>query len=140
MFFRPMKISDTKRVVELLCQIGNSDFTPPSKWWFAIRLLLPTFHVFVLEDDSGTIVATVFLNLLSNPKYGWRGYIDYVVVDKLARRNGFGRKIMEGTLIRAKKLGCQEVLLSTGNLEAQALYESFGFRVCSGSSLMKLTS
>jgi len=140
MFFRSMKISDTYRVIELLRQIGNADFVPPSKWWFAIRLLFPTFHVFVLEDDSGAIVAMVFLNLLSNPKYGWRGYIDYVVVDKSARRNGFGRKIMEGTLARAKKLGCQEVLLTTSNPDAQALYESLGFRVRSGRNFSKVIS
>ena len=139
MFFRSMKISDTARVVELFRQVGRSEFKAPSKLWFATRLLLPTFHTFVIEDDNCRVIGAVVLNRLSNPKHNWRGYIDYVVVDEPFRGYGFGRRLMEGVLARAQALGCQEVLLSTSNPEARALYHSLGFEVCLSSSLMKLT-
>jgi len=140
MLFRSMKISDTPRVNELLRQVGSADFVPPSRWWFLTRLFLPTFHIFALEDDSRAIVSTVCFNRMPNPKYNWRGYIDYVVVDKSHRRRGFGRRIMESTLVEAKKFGCREVLLSTSHSEAQALYKSLGFKVKTTSVLMRFTS
>ncbi|MFH1089829.1 MAG: GNAT family N-acetyltransferase [Candidatus Uhrbacteria bacterium] len=140
MLFRSMRLSDTPRVIDLLRQIGNQDFVPPSRLWFLTRWLLPTFHIFVLEDETGLVVAMVFLNRLPNPKYGWRGYIDYVVVEKSCRRRGFGRQIMTGVLTEAEKLGCREVLLTTSHPEAQALYESLGFKTKPSSVLVRRTS
>ena len=139
MFFRSMKISDTLRVVELFRQVGRSEFPVPSRWWFATRLLLPTFHVFVLEDEKHQVVGAAVLNRLPNPKYNWCGHIDYVVIDKPFRGRGFGRKLMVGTIARARALGCREVLLSTSTPEARALYHSLGFQVLSSSSSMKLS-
>lgn len=140
MFFRPMRISDTSRVIELFRQVGCAEFKVPSKAWFATRLLLPTFHIFVIEDETGKVIGATVLNQLPNPKYNWRGYLDYVVVDKPFRGRGFGRKLMVGVLARARALGCQEILLSASDLEARALYHSLGFEVLSSSSLMKLAS
>jgi|GEM_PF-6159033 len=138
--FRPMRITDVSRVVDLLRQVGNSYFEPPEEKWFLEQLSLPTFHIFVMEDYVGKVVAMTFLNCLLNPKYGWRGYIDYVVVEELYRRHGWGREIMKGTLHEAKKFGCREVLLSTSSPEAQALYESLGFETKTNSVLMRLAS
>jgi len=140
MLFRKMRLSDTPRVIDLLRQVGSQEFVPPSRFWFLIRLLLPTFYVFVLEDETDLVVATVFFNRLSNPKYNWRGYIDYVVVEKSCRRRGFCRQIMTGVLIEAERLGCREVLLTTSHPEAQALYESLGFKAKPSSVLMRRTA
>ncbi len=140
MLFRSMRLSDTPCVIDLLRQVGNQDFIPPSRFWFLIRLLLPTFYIFVLEDETGLVVATTFLNRLPNPKYGWRGYIDYVVVEKSCRRRGFGRQVMTGVLTEAERLGCREVLLTTSHSNAQALYESLGFKAKPSSVLMRRAS
>lgn len=62
---------------------------------------------------------------------GYRGMVDDVVVDKSHRGKGIGRKLMEHLLEESKKIGLDEILLSTGHHRTPAiqLYTSLGFKL-----------
>lgn len=125
--FRPMTVGDLPRAIELLRQIGTSDFPEPSEDRILDFLELPTFHPFVLENSTGLVVAMGILIRMPNLKYGWRGYFDYVVVDEAYRYHGFGRAVITNLIDEAKVLGCRSLFLTTSNPAARRLYESYGF-------------
>lgn len=125
--FRPMTVKDLPRVIELLRQIGASDFPEPSEDRLLDFLELPTFHPFVLENSTGLVVAMGILIRMPNLKYDWCGYFDYVVVDEAYRYHGFGRMVITNLIDEARALGCRSLFLTTSNPVARRLYESYGF-------------
>lgn len=56
--------------------------------------------------------------------------INNIAVHPAARRRGFGRKLLEAILERARREGCVEASLEVrpSNAAARSLYESLGFR------------
>jgi ribosomal-protein-alanine N-acetyltransferase len=58
-------------------------------------------------------------------------HITNIAVDPALRRQGIGRTLLRGVLDDARQRGLRLVALEVrpSNIEARALYESFGFRV-----------
>ncbi len=58
------------------------------------------------------------------------GHLEDVIVHEAYRSQGIGRKLMEEVLVAAKREGCSVLSLTTRTerTEAQALFESFGFK------------
>jgi GNAT superfamily N-acetyltransferase len=138
-FFRAMRLGDYPRVVELLRQIGTREFPLLPRETLEDFMELKTFQPFVVENDDELVVTFGLLNVLPNPKFGWRGYIDYIVTDEPYRRRGFGRILFQGLIRRAQHLGCHHILLTTSDKKARRLYRSCGFIVRPKSRPMKLT-
>ena len=87
-------------------------------------------ELLVLEHE-GRLVATIYLNIIPNLTRAGRPYavIENVVVDSLARQQGFGRQIMDATLEKAWAAGCYKVMLMTGvtNPNSHGFYRACGF-------------
>src|SRR5512132_1549756 len=58
-------------------------------------------------------------------------HVTNIAVDPAVRRKGIGRSLLQGVLDDARQRGLRLVALEVrpSNIEARALYESFGFRV-----------
>jgi GNAT superfamily N-acetyltransferase len=90
----------------------------------------PGLHLFVLED-SGTVVATAYLNVIPNLTRATAPYaiIENVIVDTALRGTGRGKQLMAGTLEAAWNAGCYKAMLMTGsrNPDTHAFYRACGF-------------
>jgi ribosomal protein S18 acetylase RimI-like enzyme len=62
-----------------------------------------------------------------------RGHVEILVVARGARRRGLGRRLMDELAAWARRQGAAELVLTVwaGNVEAEAFYESLGYRVLS---------
>jgi GNAT superfamily N-acetyltransferase len=87
-------------------------------------------HLFVLELD-GTVVATVYLNVIPNLTRSASPYavLENVVVEETLRGNGLGKAIVGDTLRIAWHAGCYKAMLMTGSRSAatHSFYRSCGF-------------
>lgn len=87
-------------------------------------------HVFLawLPDQAGRIVGTATLGTFRTPT-GHHGWIEDVVVDKEARRQGIGKALTEACLEKAKEIGLREVNLTSRSARCAAnqLYQAMGF-------------
>jgi len=81
------------------------------------------------EDEQGHILGTATLATFMTPT-GRHGWIEDVVVDRVARRRGVGRALMQACLELARQLGLREVNLTSrpGREGANALYQEMGFQ------------
>jgi len=84
-------------------------------------------HVF-LARDRGEIVGTATLGTFRTPT-GVHGWIEDVIVDRDARRQGFGKALTEACLEKAQALGLHEVQLTSraSRCSANQLYLAMGF-------------
>jgi ribosomal protein S18 acetylase RimI-like enzyme len=82
-------------------------------------------ELFLVGFEGGAIVGTVMAGY-----DGHRGWINYLAVDPVRRRKGFGRALVERAERRLSELGCPKVNLQVRreNREAMAFYERIGFR------------
>ena len=73
---------------------------------------------------EGQIVATGLVMV----EDGWAGLFD-IVTDPAARRQGFGRRLVDSLLCSARELGARNAYLQVdaGNLPARRLYAGYGF-------------
>lgn len=80
------------------------------------------------EGEQGQIVGTATLATYLTPT-GRHGWIEDVVVDRVARRRGIGRALTQACLEKARELGLKEVNLTSrpGREAANALYLAMGF-------------
>ncbi len=87
----------------------------------------------VLVDDAGGIVGTVGLY----PLGGATCELRKMYLHASRRGQGWGRRLLEHALARAKDLGFERVTLETASVlrEAIGLYERYGFRKCQVSHL-----
>ena len=88
----------------------------------------PATVLLVARDDSGAIVGSLTLVLFRIPT-GMRAWIEDVVVDEAAARQGIGEALNREALRRAAKAGCRSVdLTSRPDREAaNRLYQRIGF-------------
>jgi len=79
---------------------------------------------FLVGTIDGELVASVMAGY-----DGHRGWINYLAVDPLFQRRGFGRALMEEAQHRLQSLGCSKINLQIRreNVEAVAFYERIGF-------------
>jgi GNAT superfamily N-acetyltransferase len=90
----------------------------------------PGLTLFILEED-GRAIATTYLNVIPNITRSASPYavIENVVVEEPLRGQGFGKRIMTGTLQEAWDAGCYKVMLFTGSKResTHAFYRACGF-------------
>ena len=80
----------------------------------------------VLVADDGEIVGSIGLQPVSKAT----GELRKMYLKKSVRGQGYGRRLLEHALARAKALGFTRVTLETANVlkAAVALYERYGFK------------
>lgn len=87
-------------------------------------------HVFLarLLDQHGEIVGAATLATFRTPT-GLHGWIEDVIVDRDARRQGIGKALTEACLEQARLLGLREVNLTSHSSRraANQLYQAMGF-------------
>jgi ribosomal protein S18 acetylase RimI-like enzyme len=101
-------------------------------WFLSRQLRHDDVAVFVAEQDA-TVVGYVYCGI--EPQ-SWKelreraGFVHDIVVTAASRRGGIARALMRAALEWLAGRGIPRVLLwtATGNVEAQALFESLGFR------------
>ena len=81
-----------------------------------------------LPDQHGDIVGSATLGTFRSPT-GLHGWIEDVIVDRRARRQGVGKALTEACLEKARALGLREVNLTSRSTRCAAnqLYQTMGF-------------
>jgi len=103
---------------------------PPTR--AALTEMASSGSVFVflarLPDQQGEIIGSATLATFRSPT-GLHGWIEDVVVDQVARRQGIGRALTEACLEKARALGLREVNLTSraSRSAANQLYQALGF-------------
>jgi ribosomal protein S18 acetylase RimI-like enzyme len=83
----------------------------------------------IARDDGGRIVGTLTLMILVTPGATF-GFVEDVVVDKDARRQGIGEALVRECLRLAAEQGANRIELHSGNHRPDAirLYQRVGFK------------
>ena len=87
----------------------------------------PNAHLFLIREGD-EIVATATLCVCHTPE-STIGFVETVVVAPECRGKGYGRKIMEDVIAKAKDLGCDKLQLTSkpSRVAANELYKKLGF-------------
>ena len=116
----------------LLPQLSSSAKTPT---WEELEDLIHSKASIVLaavddEDPEGTILGTMTLVVFRIPT-GVRAWVEDVVVDREARGQGIGEKLIRTSIERAKAEGAKTVDLTSrpSRVEAHRLYKRCGFEM-----------
>ncbi len=103
---------------------------PPTRDELQEMAASPAITVFIarLPDEQGEIVGSATLAVFRTPT-GLHGWIEDVIVDGSARRQGLGKALTEACLEQARALGLQEVHLTSRSARCAAnqLYLAMGF-------------
>jgi ribosomal protein S18 acetylase RimI-like enzyme len=103
---------------------------PPTREALAVMASSAASIVFLARhpDMKGEIVGSATLGTFQTPT-GIHGWIEDVVVDRDARRQGLGKALTEACLSKAQEIGLREVYLTSrpGRKAANQLYQSMGF-------------
>ena len=103
---------------------------PPTREELAKMTNTKAVYVFLarLPDEHGEIVGSATLATFRSPT-GLHGWIEDVIVDHSARRQGIGKALTEACLIKARTLGLREVNLTSRSARCAAnqLYQAMGF-------------
>jgi ribosomal protein S18 acetylase RimI-like enzyme len=103
---------------------------PPSREALASMAVSPDTIIFLARDPQkqGEIVGTATLAVSHSPT-GYHGWIEDVVVDQDARRQGWGKALIEACLGKARDIGLHQVNLTSrpSRVAANNLYRSLGF-------------
>jgi ribosomal protein S18 acetylase RimI-like enzyme len=89
----------------------------------------PGTTLLIARDDRGAIVGTLTLIIMLTPGATF-GFVEDVVVDTAARRQGIGEALVRECLRFADEQGASRVELHSGNHRPDAirLYQRVGFR------------
>ncbi len=128
---RTAKTQDYAQLMGLMQQLQPAD--PPLAEEQGMRVLSyvessDTLQLWVMEKN-GTLVGSVYLNIIPNLTRGARPYavIENVVTHQAHRRQGIGKQLMLHALTCAKDAGCYKVMLLTGREpEIHGFYQSCG--------------
>ena len=103
---------------------------PPTREELVDMAKSDSVHIFLarLPDQHGEIIASATLATFRTPT-GLHGWIEDVVVDRDARRQGIGKALTEACLAQARLLGLREVNLTSrsSRCAANQLYQAMGF-------------
>jgi ribosomal protein S18 acetylase RimI-like enzyme len=104
---------------------------PPTMEDLAHMAVSPMTFVFLARHPApdGPIVGSATLGLFQSPT-GVHGWIEDVVVDQAARRQGLGKALTRACLEKARELGLKEVNLTSrpAREAANRLYQEMGFQ------------
>lgn len=134
---REARIEDGDAICRLLALLfeQEAEFTPDyARQSAGVTAILrdPQLGRFVvLEGDEGEIVGAVSLLFVPSTALGGRAALLEDLVIQPSRRNaGLGSLLLAETVALARTLGCLRITVLTDgdNLQAQALYNKFGFR------------
>lgn len=111
----------------LVPQLSRSN-PPPTTAELGELVASPATDLFLALADDGTIVGTATLVTFRIPT-GMRAWIEDVVVDQAAGRQGIGRALTEAMIHRARDRGCVTVDLTSRPFReaANRLYQRAGF-------------
>jgi len=111
----------------LIPQLSSSS-PPPDEPMLRRIVASPASHLLVARDDDGRVVGSLTLVVFPIPT-GIRAWIEDVVVDKDAGRQGIGKALNRHALNLARELGAKTVdLTSRPSREvANRLYRGLGF-------------
>lgn len=104
----------------------------PAPGWDALESMSASRETFVFlarkKDMEGEIIGSATLATFQTPT-GIHGWIEDVVVDRSARRQGVGRALTQACLDKARDLGLKEVNLTSrpSRVAANQLYQGMGF-------------
>ena len=131
---REAKPEDFDRVMELYAQLHPNDPAVEDgsdRRVYDEILATPNLHLFVLEDDEGTLNATCYLNFIPNITRQVSPYcvIENVVTEASLRNQGLGKEIIRHALQFAWNRGCYKAMLQTGSKRESThnFYKSCGF-------------
>ena len=114
-------------IEKLVPQLSRSN-PPPSEVEMGDIVASPATDLFIALSDQGIIVGMSTLAVFRIPT-GLRAWIEDVVVDETATRQGVGAALTEAMLERAAELGCVTVDLTSrpSRDAANRLYRRMGF-------------
>ena len=114
-------------IERLVPQLSRSN-PPPTTAELGEVVASPATDLFLALADDGTIVGTATLVTFRIPT-GMRAWIEDVVVDQAAGRQGVGRALTDAMLARARDRGCVTVDLTSrpSRETANRLYQRVGF-------------
>lgn len=114
-------------VERLVPQLSRSN-PPPDEQQLGEVVASPATDLFIALSDRGDIVGMSTLAVFRIPT-GLRAWIEDVVVDDSARRQGVGEALTEAMVTRARELGCVTVDLTSrpSREAANTLYQKLGF-------------
>jgi ribosomal protein S18 acetylase RimI-like enzyme len=122
---RPFRRDDTQSVVELwqacdLVRPWNDPFADVE------RKLLVAPDLFLVAEHEQAVVGSVMAGY-----EGHRGWINYLAVEPVRRRNGIGRALMAEAEERLLSAGCPKVNLQVRaeNTDVLAFYRAIGYEV-----------
>lgn len=119
----------TAALERLVPQLSKSN-PPPSVDAVAAMLASPAIDQFVARrSGDGAIVGVATLATFRIPT-GLRAWIEDVIVDEAAGRQGIGEALTRAMLDRARQLGCTTVDLTSrpSREAANRLYQRIGFQ------------
>lgn len=114
-------------VERLVPQLSRSN-PPPDEQQVGEIVASPATDLFIALSDQGDIVGMSTLAVFRIPT-GLRAWIEDVVVDDSARRQGVGEALTLAMVARARDLGCVTVDLTSrpSREAANTLYQKLGF-------------
>lgn len=114
--------------VERLVPQLSSSSPPPTEQELGDVVASPATDLFIALADDGTIVGMSTLAVFRIPT-GLRAWIEDVVVDRAAARQGIGATLTQAMLDRSAELGCVTVDLTSrpSREAANRLYQRMGF-------------
>jgi ribosomal protein S18 acetylase RimI-like enzyme len=115
-------------VEKLVPQLSRSN-PPPGESELGEVVASPATDLFIALADDGTIVGMSTLAVFRIPT-GMRAWIEDVVVDESARRQGVGEALTAAMVERARARGCVTVDLTSrpSRDAANQLYQKHGFQ------------
>ncbi len=132
---REARAGDFERVMALYAQLHPQDprvDDGSDRRVYDEILATPNLYLFVLEDESGVLNATCYLNIIPNITRQASPYcvIENVVTEASRRNQGLGKQIIAYTLQFAWDRGCYKAMLQTGSRRESThnFYKSCGFR------------
>jgi ribosomal protein S18 acetylase RimI-like enzyme len=124
MEIRAFSIEDEQAVIELWrkCELVRPWNNPQSD---IRRKLKVNPELFLVGTIKGKIIATAM-----GGYEGHRGWVNYLAVDPIYQRNGYGRQLMAELEKRLLKLGCPKINLQVrnGNSSALEFYHKIGYK------------
>ncbi len=114
-------------VERLVPQLSRSS-PPPTTAQLGDVVASPATDLFIAIDDAGKVVGMATLATFRIPT-GLRAWIEDVVVDEAASRQGVGSALTQAMVDRARELGCRTVDLTSrpSREAANRLYQRAGF-------------
>lgn len=131
--FRPAVLADVPGVVALLADddIGGSRETAPLEDYLAAFARMDERCQLIVGEADGQLVACYDLIILDglNARGQRRAQIEGVRVAAHLRGQGFGRRLMEDAMARARTKGAQfmEMMSNAARHKTHAFYERLGF-------------